>query len=138
MEEEKRQREEEERQAKEEQIKKLREAKLLAQQKEAQRQMEIEQMKSLIRMAEKHYHHTLLLKRGLVPWKRFVQHMNDLRDLADSRYRANTIKWAWSVWEGTARKRERTREKKVEIFSRHRILRLTFMSWKSVSCMNEL
>ena len=133
MEEEKREREEEERRAKEEQMRKLREEKLLARQKEAQRRMEVEQMKSLIKMADKHYHRTLLLKRGLAPWKQFVQDMNSLRDLADSRYQTNTIKWAWSVWEGTVRIRERTREKKVEVFSRHRILRSTYKSWRLVS-----
>lgn len=42
-------------------------------QREEEKQMQLKRQQELLKLARQHYYRTLLLRRGLAPWKRFIQ-----------------------------------------------------------------
>ncbi|KAM7369894.1 hypothetical protein PAMP_011182 [Pampus punctatissimus] len=98
--EEQRQREEEEEKRKA--AEKRREEKRQEKEREEEKHKQLKRQQELLKLAHQHYHRTLLLRRGLAPWKRLIQlrqsntEMKDWRMIQEERakrfYRTRTLR----------------------------------------------
>ncbi|KAF3703606.1 Coiled-coil domain-containing protein 191 [Channa argus] len=129
--EEQRQREEEEEKRKA--AEKRREEKRLEKEKEEEKQKEQKRQQELLKLARKHYHRTLLLRRGLVPWKRFTQLRQGNKQLAESHYNLILLRRCTLGWQQSARQSVSEKEASADQLHQHFLLRRSLSCWKRVN-----
>ncbi|KAK2886502.1 coiled-coil domain-containing protein 191 [Channa argus] len=129
--EEQRQREEEEEKRKA--AEKRREEKRLEKEKEEEKQKEQKRQQELLKLARKHYHRTLLLRRGLVPWKRFTQLRQGNKQLAESHYNLILLRRCTLGWQQSARQSVSEKEASADQLHQHFLLRRSLSCWKRLN-----
>uniref|UniRef100_A0A3B5AHZ8 Coiled-coil domain containing 191 n=1 Tax=Stegastes partitus TaxID=144197 RepID=A0A3B5AHZ8_9TELE len=126
--EEQRQREEEEEKRKA--AEKRREEKRLEKEREEERQRQLKRQKELLKVARQHYNRTLLLRRGLAPWKRLIQ----FRQLAERHHNLFLLRRCVRGWQQSARESLSEKEASADQLHQHFLLRRSLSRWKRVFC----
>ncbi|XP_028289251.1 coiled-coil domain-containing protein 191 [Parambassis ranga] len=126
--EENRQREEEEEKRKA--AEKRREEKRLEREREEEKQRQLERQQELLKVARQHYHKTLLLRRGLVPWKHLIQIRNTSMELAESHHNLFLLRRCTRGWQQSARESLSEKEALADQLQQHFLLQRSLRCWK--------
>ncbi|XP_011487245.1 coiled-coil domain-containing protein 191 isoform X2 [Oryzias latipes] len=125
--EERRQQEEEE--EKRQALEKRREEKRLEREREEEKQRQLKRQQELARLAHQHCNKTLLLQRGLVPWKRFIQFLKVNKELAENHHKLLLLRRCTLQWQQSARESMSERNARADLLQQHFILRRGFRCW---------
>ncbi|XP_041823769.1 coiled-coil domain-containing protein 191 [Melanotaenia boesemani] len=123
-----RQREEEEEKRKA--VEKRREEKRLEREREEEKQRQLKRQQELMRLACQHYHKTLLLRRGMTPWKRLIQFRNANMELAKSHHKLLLLRHCVLRWQQSARESLSKKEALADQLHQHFLLRRSLSCWK--------
>ncbi|KAM6977664.1 coiled-coil domain-containing protein 191 [Aplochiton taeniatus] len=134
--EEQRQREEDEEKRREAERKKEEKRQVKEREQEKQRQLEREQQ--LQTRARQHNHRTLLLRRGLVPWKRLVQLNQVNTQLATDHHRWSLLRRCMLSWQEAAGESLAQKEACADQLHQHQLLRSALSRWKKLKDWGEL
>ncbi|KAF7669285.1 hypothetical protein LDENG_00203140 [Lucifuga dentata] len=126
--EEDRQREEEE--EKRRAAEKRREEKRMEREREEEKQRRLKREQELITVARQHYHRTLLLRRGLSPWKRLLQLKQTNMQLAESHHNLFLLRRCTLGWQQSARESMSQKEDSADQLHQHFLLRRSLSCWK--------
>ncbi|XP_022050771.2 coiled-coil domain-containing protein 191 [Acanthochromis polyacanthus] len=126
--EEQRQREEEEEKRKE--AEKRREEKRLEKERKEEKQRQMTRQKELLKLACQHYNRTLLLRRGLAPWKRLIQFRQANMELAESHHNLFLLSRCVLGWQQSARESLSEKEACADQLHQHFLLRRSLSCWK--------
>ncbi|XP_008301868.1 coiled-coil domain-containing protein 191 [Stegastes partitus] len=126
--EEQRQREEEEEKRKA--AEKRREEKRLEKEREEERQRQLKRQKELLKVARQHYNRTLLLRRGLAPWKRLIQFRQANMELAERHHNLFLLRRCVRGWQQSARESLSEKEASADQLHQHFLLRRSLSRWK--------
>ncbi|GLD54744.1 coiled-coil domain-containing protein 191 isoform X1 [Lates japonicus] len=66
--------------------------------REEEKQRQLKRQQELLKRAHQHYHQTLLLRRGLAPWKRLIQLRQANIQLAESHHNLVLLRRSLSCW----------------------------------------
>ncbi|KAM9332167.1 coiled-coil domain-containing protein 191 [Pholidichthys leucotaenia] len=125
---EQRQREEEE--EKRRAAEKRRQEKRLEREREEENQRQLKRHQELLRLARQHYHRTLILRRGLVPWKRLIQLRQASIELAESHRNLVILRLCILGWQQSARESLSEKEACADQLHQHFLLRRSVSCWK--------
>ncbi|KAF6727295.1 Coiled-coil domain-containing protein KIAA1407-like [Oryzias melastigma] len=117
--------EEEKRQA----LEKRREEKRLEREREEEKQRRLKRQQELTRLAHQHYDRTLLLRRGLAPWKRLVQFLKVNKELAESHHKLLLLRRCTLRWQQSARESVSEKNARADLLQQHFLLRRGFRCW---------
>ncbi|XP_067108128.1 coiled-coil domain-containing protein 191 [Osmerus mordax] len=95
---------------------------------EKQRRLELEQQLQVD--AQQHYRRTLLLRRGLAPWKRLVSLGRDKAQLAGSHHRHALLRQCILSWQQVAGEAQAQKRASADQLHQHILLRRSLYSWK--------
>ncbi|XP_035813965.2 coiled-coil domain-containing protein 191 isoform X2 [Amphiprion ocellaris] len=126
--EEQRQREEEEEKRKE--AEKRKEEKRLEKEREEEKQRQMTRQKELLKLARQHYNRTLLLRRGLAPWKRLIHFRQANMELAESHHNLFLLRRCVLGWQQSARESLSEKEASADQLHQHFLLRRSLSCWK--------
>ncbi|XP_054893212.1 coiled-coil domain-containing protein 191 isoform X2 [Poeciliopsis prolifica] len=124
------QRQREEQEEKRKAAEKKREEKRLEREREAERQRRLKRHQELMRLACEHHNKTLLLHRGLAPWKRLMQLRRENMELAESHHNLFLLKQCTLGWLQYARETQRERVACADQLQKHFLLRWSLNCWK--------
>ncbi|XP_060950253.1 coiled-coil domain-containing protein 191 [Limanda limanda] len=125
--EEQRKREEEE--EKQRAAEKRREEKRLEREREEENKRQVKRQQDLLQVARQHYRKTLLLRRGLAPWKRLIQLKRANTQLAESHHNLLLLKSCTLGWQQSAREAVSGKEASADRLHRHRVLQTSLGCW---------
>ncbi|RVE58791.1 hypothetical protein OJAV_G00197660 [Oryzias javanicus] len=125
--EERRQQEEEE--EKRQALERRREEKRLEREREEEKQRRRKRQQELTRLAHQHYDRTLLLRRGLAPWKRLVQFLKVNKELAESHHKLLLLRRCTLRWQQSARESVSEKNARADLLQQHFLLRRGFRCW---------
>ncbi|KAL1006529.1 hypothetical protein UPYG_G00073470 [Umbra pygmaea] len=126
----------EEARQKEEEEEKRRAAERRRQEKRQERERELEKVRKLEReqqlnnKAQQHYHRTLLLRRGLAPWKRLVAMSQTDDQLARDHHRLSLLKWCLVSWQQVAGESLAQKRASADQLNQNMLLRWSLGNWK--------
>ncbi|XP_071341276.1 coiled-coil domain-containing protein 191 [Trachinotus anak] len=126
--EEQRQREEEENKRKA--AEKRKEEKRLEREREEEQQRQLKRQQELLKLARQHYHRTLLLRRGLAPWKRLIQLRQANIQLAESHHNLLLLRRCTLGWQQSARESLSKKEASADQLHQHFLIRRSLSCWK--------
>ncbi|KAM7390469.1 hypothetical protein PAMA_008567 [Pampus argenteus] len=126
--EEQRQREEEEEKRKA--AEKRREEKRQEKEREEEKHKQLKRQQELLKLAHQHYHRTLLLRRGLAPWKRLIQLRQSNTELAESHHNLVLLRRCTLGWRQSARESLSEKEASADQLYQHFLLRRGLSCWK--------
>ncbi|XP_069015500.1 coiled-coil domain-containing protein 191 [Embiotoca jacksoni] len=126
--EENRQREEEEEKRKA--AEKRREEKRLERGRLEEKQQQMRRQHEFLKLARQHYHRTLLLRRGLAPWKRFVQLRRAGVELAENHHNLFLLRRCTLGWQQSARASLSEKEAAADQLHQQFLLRRGLSCWK--------
>nr|XP_020455613.1 coiled-coil domain-containing protein 191 isoform X2 [Monopterus albus] len=126
--EEQRQREEEEEKRKA--AEKKREEKRLEREREEEKQRQLKRHQKLLKLANQHYHRTLLLHRGLAPWKCLLELRQANIKLAESHHNLVLLRRCTLGWQQSARELRSDKEASADQLHQHFLLRRSLSCWK--------
>ncbi|XP_047424689.1 coiled-coil domain-containing protein 191 [Mugil cephalus] len=126
--EEQRQREEEEEKRKA--AEKRREEKRKEREREEEKQTQLKRQQELLSLARQHYHRTSLLRRGLAPWRRFIQLRKADVELAESHRNLFLLRRCTLAWQRSARESLSEKEACADQLHQHFLLRRSLSCWK--------
>ncbi|XP_034717575.1 coiled-coil domain-containing protein 191 [Etheostoma cragini] len=126
--EEQRQREEEEEKRKA--VEKKREEKRQKREREEEKQRQLERQQELLKLAHQHYHRNLLLRRGLVPWKRLIELRQANIQLAENHHNLFLLGRCTLGWQQSARESLAEKEASADQLHQHFLLRRSLSYWK--------
>ncbi|KAM9839704.1 coiled-coil domain-containing protein 191 [Aulostomus maculatus] len=106
---------------------KRREEKQLKKMREEERLRQLEKHREQLKRAHQHYHRTLLLRRGLLPWKRLIQLKRDNTQLAETHNNLFLLRRFTLAWQQSARESLSKKEASADQLHQH------FLLWKSLS-----
>ncbi|XP_054478854.1 coiled-coil domain-containing protein 191 [Anoplopoma fimbria] len=129
--EEQRQREEEE--EKHKAAEKKREEKRQEREREEEKQRQLKRQQEHLKLARQHYHRTLLLRRGLAPWKRLIQIRQANIQLAESHHNLFLLRRCTLRWQQSARESLSEKEASVDQLHQHFLLRRSLSCWKRLN-----
>ncbi|KAK5849666.1 hypothetical protein PBY51_013981 [Eleginops maclovinus] len=118
--------EEEKRQAAE----RRREERRQEREREEEKQRQLKRQQELLSIARRHYLKNLLLRRGLAPWKRFIQLQQANIKLASTHHNLFLLRRCSLRWQQSARESSSQREARVDQLHRHTLLRRSLSCWK--------
>lgn len=122
-----RQREEEE--EKRRAAERRREERRLEREREEEKLRQLKRQQELMKLARQHYHRTLLLRRGLAPWKRLIQLRQANLQLAESHHNLFLLRQCTLGWQQTARQSLSEKEASADQLHQHFLLRRSLSSW---------
>uniref|UniRef100_A0A8C6TC29 Coiled-coil domain containing 191 n=1 Tax=Neogobius melanostomus TaxID=47308 RepID=A0A8C6TC29_9GOBI len=102
-------------------------------QREEEKQRQLKRQQEQMTQARQHYHRTLLLRRGLAPWKRLVQLTHANMQLAQSHHNLSLLRLCTLRWQRAARESLSEKEASADQLHQHFLLRRSLGSWKRVS-----
>uniref|UniRef100_UPI003AAB573F coiled-coil domain-containing protein 191 n=1 Tax=Centroberyx gerrardi TaxID=166262 RepID=UPI003AAB573F len=126
--EEERQREEEE--EKRRAAERRREEKRQEREREEEKQKQLKREQELQTLARQHYHRTLLLRRGLAPWKRLLQLTQTNTQLAESHHSLFLLRRCTLAWQQSASESLSQKEASADQLYQHFLLRRSLACWK--------
>ncbi|XP_044195571.1 coiled-coil domain-containing protein 191 [Thunnus albacares] len=126
--EEQRQREEEEEKRKV--AAKRREEKRQEREREEEKQRQLKRQQELLKLARQHYHRSLLLRRGLAPWKRLIQLRQANTQLAERHHNLFLLRRCTLGWKQSARESLCEKEVSADQLHQHFLLRRSLSCWK--------
>ncbi|XP_016887084.1 coiled-coil domain-containing protein 191 isoform X2 [Cynoglossus semilaevis] len=109
---------------------KRKEEKRLQREREEEKQRELKRLQECLKLACNHYNRTLLLRRGLAPWKRLIQLREANTELAESHYNRFLLKQCALRWQQSARESLSEKEAAADQLHRRFVLWSSFSSWK--------
>uniref|UniRef100_A0A3P9HXZ1 Coiled-coil domain containing 191 n=1 Tax=Oryzias latipes TaxID=8090 RepID=A0A3P9HXZ1_ORYLA len=113
-----------------EEVKKKKEEQKLAEMKrEEEKQRQLKRQQELARLAHQHCNKTLLLQRGLVPWKRFIQFLKVNKELAENHHKLLLLRRCTLQWQQSARESVSERNARADLLQQHFLLRRGFRCW---------
>ncbi|XP_053268844.1 coiled-coil domain-containing protein 191 [Pleuronectes platessa] len=121
----KREEEEEKRRAAE----KKREEKRLEREREEENKRQVKRQQELLQVAHHHYRETLLLRRGLAPWKRLIQLKRANTQLAESHHNLLLLRSCTLGWQQSAREAVSGREASADRLHRRCVLQRSLGCW---------
>uniref|UniRef100_A0A3P9KVZ2 Coiled-coil domain containing 191 n=1 Tax=Oryzias latipes TaxID=8090 RepID=A0A3P9KVZ2_ORYLA len=125
--EERRQQEEEE--EKRQALEKRREEKRLEREREEEKQRQLKRQQELARLAHQHCNKTLLLQRGLVPWKRFIQFLKVNKELAENHHKLLLLRRCTLQWQQSARESVSEKNARADLLQQHFLQQRGFRCW---------
>ncbi|XP_032360334.1 coiled-coil domain-containing protein 191 [Etheostoma spectabile] len=126
--EEQRQREEEE--EKHKAAEKKREEKRQKREREEEKQRQLKRQQELLKLAHQHHHRNLLLRRGLVPWKRLIELRQANIQLAENHHNLFLLGRCTLGWHQSARESLTEKEASADQLHQHFLLRRSLSYWK--------
>ncbi|GAA6214973.1 coiled-coil domain-containing protein 191 isoform X1 [Lates japonicus] len=109
---------------------KRREEKRLEREREEEKQRQLKRQQELLKRAHQHYHQTLLLRRGLAPWKRLIQLRQANIQLAESHHNLVLLRRCTLGWQQSARQSLSEKEASADQLHQHFLLRRSLSCWK--------
>uniref|UniRef100_A0AAX7UA00 Coiled-coil domain containing 191 n=1 Tax=Astatotilapia calliptera TaxID=8154 RepID=A0AAX7UA00_ASTCA len=103
-----------------------REEKRLEREREEEKQRQLKRQRELMALARQHHCRTLLLRRGLAPWKRLIQ----LRQLAERHHTFILLRQCTLDWQQSARESVSDKEACADQLHQHFLLRRSLTCWK--------
>ncbi|XP_028825988.1 coiled-coil domain-containing protein 191 [Denticeps clupeoides] len=97
--------------------------------RELEKQMRLEKEKKLLHHAGQHYHRTLLLRRGLAPWKSFVAQSQANMQLAMDHHQQSALKQCFLSWQSSARESAAEKEARADMLYERILLRRGLYGW---------
>ncbi|XP_062235625.1 coiled-coil domain-containing protein 191 [Platichthys flesus] len=125
--EEQRKREEEE--EKHRAAEKRREEKRLEREREEENKRQVKRQQELLQVARLHYRETLLLRRGLAPWKRLIQLKRANTQLAESHHNLLLLRSCTLGWQQSAREAVSGKEASADRLHRRCVLQRSLGCW---------
>uniref|UniRef100_A0A3B4WIW0 Coiled-coil domain containing 191 n=1 Tax=Seriola lalandi dorsalis TaxID=1841481 RepID=A0A3B4WIW0_SERLL len=104
--------------------------KLLCKTREEEKQRQLKRQQELLKLARQHYHRTLLLRRGLAPWKRLIQLGQANIQLAQSHHNLFLLRRCTLGWQQSARESLSEKEASADQLHQHFVLRRSLSCWK--------
>ncbi|XP_062297496.1 coiled-coil domain-containing protein 191 [Scomber scombrus] len=126
--EEQRQREEEEEKCKA--AAKRKEEKRKEREREEEKQRQLIRQQELLKLARQHYHRSLLLRRGLAPWKRLIQLRQANTQMAENHHNLSLLRRCTLGWQQSARESLGEKEASADQLHQHFLLRRGLSCWK--------
>ncbi|XP_026217105.1 coiled-coil domain-containing protein 191 [Anabas testudineus] len=126
--EEQRRREEEEEKRKA--AEKKREEKRQEREREEEKQRQQKKQQDFLKLARQHYHRSLLLRRGLAPWKRLIQLRQVNIQLAESHHNLILLRRCTQGWQQSARESASEKKASADQLHQHFLLRRSLSCWK--------
>uniref|UniRef100_A0A3Q3KXT0 Coiled-coil domain containing 191 n=1 Tax=Mastacembelus armatus TaxID=205130 RepID=A0A3Q3KXT0_9TELE len=111
---------------------KKREEKRLEKEREEEKQRQLKRHQELLKLARQHYHRTLLLHRGLAPWKRLIQLGRANVQLAESHHNLFLLRRCTLGWQQSARDSLSQKEASADQLQQHFLLRRSLSCWKKL------
>ncbi|AWP20625.1 putative coiled-coil domain-containing protein KIAA1407 -like [Scophthalmus maximus] len=109
---------------------KRKEERRLEREREEEKQTQLIRQQEFLKVACQHYHKTLLLQRGLAPWKRLIQLRQANTQLAKSHHDRLLLKRCTLGWQHSAQESLSEREASADRLQRHFLLRRSLSCWK--------
>ncbi|KAM9827813.1 coiled-coil domain-containing protein 191 [Neosynchiropus ocellatus] len=134
-----RMKEEEERKQKEKEMERCKEAerrreeKRLEKMREEEKERQLLRQQELLKVASQHYLRTLLLRRGLSPWRLLIQQRKAKTQLAVDHHKLSLLRRCARAWHRSAREACAERDASADRMHRHSLLRRSLRGWKT-SC----
>ncbi|XP_053717082.1 coiled-coil domain-containing protein 191 isoform X2 [Synchiropus splendidus] len=131
--------EEEEQKQKEKEMERCKEAerrreeKRLEKMREEEKERQLLRQQELLKVASQHYLRTLLLRRGLSPWKLLIQQRKAKTQLAVDHHKLSVLTRCTRAWHRSARESCMERDASADQMYRHSLLRRSLRGWKT-SC----
>ncbi|XP_034428344.1 coiled-coil domain-containing protein 191 [Hippoglossus hippoglossus] len=123
------QRKSEEEEEKRRAAEKRREEKRLEREREEESKRQVKRQQELLKVARQHYLGTLLLRRGLAPWKRLIQLKRANTQLAESHHNLLLLKSCTLGWQQSTREALSGKEASADQLHRHCLLQRSLSCW---------
>ncbi|XP_005722862.1 coiled-coil domain-containing protein 191 [Pundamilia nyererei] len=107
-----------------------REEKRLERQREEEKQKQLKRQRELMALARQHHCRTLLLRRGLAPWKRLIQLRQASVELAEHHHTFILLRRCTLGWQQSARESVSDKEACADQLHQHFLLRRSLTCWK--------
>ncbi|XP_039900411.1 coiled-coil domain-containing protein 191 [Simochromis diagramma] len=107
-----------------------REEKRLEREREEEKQRQLKRQRELMALARQHHCRTLLLRRGLAPWKRLVQLRLASVELAERHHTFILLRQCTLGWQQSARESVSDKEACADQLHQHFLLRRSLTCWK--------
>uniref|UniRef100_A0A665V4S3 Coiled-coil domain containing 191 n=1 Tax=Echeneis naucrates TaxID=173247 RepID=A0A665V4S3_ECHNA len=111
---------------------KRKEERRLEKEREEEKQRQLKKQQELLKLAREHYHRTVLLRRGLAPWKRLIQLRQANIQLADSHHNLILLRRCVIGWQQSARESLSEKAASADQLHRRFLLRRILSCWKSL------
>ncbi|KAJ4925634.1 hypothetical protein JOQ06_018359 [Pogonophryne albipinna] len=98
--------------------------------REEEKQRQLKRQQELLSIARQHYLKNLLLRRGLAPWKRFIQLQRANIKLADIHHNLSLLRRSTLRWQQSARESSSQKGARADGLHRHFLLRRSLSRWK--------
>uniref|UniRef100_A0A3Q3KD43 Coiled-coil domain containing 191 n=1 Tax=Monopterus albus TaxID=43700 RepID=A0A3Q3KD43_MONAL len=99
-------------------------------QREEEKQRQLKRHQKLLKLANQHYHRTLLLHRGLAPWKCLLELRQANIKLAESHHNLVLLRRCTLGWQQSARELRSDKEASADQLHQHFLLRRSLSCWK--------
>ncbi|XP_055784439.1 coiled-coil domain-containing protein 191-like [Salvelinus fontinalis] len=118
-------------------VERRREEKRQEREREQEKQWRLERDQQLQTQAQQHYHKTLLLRRGLEPWKRLVAQSQANTQLARAHHRQSLLRRCTLSWQQVAGESLAQKWASADQLHQHILLRRSLGNWKRLKdhCM---
>uniref|UniRef100_A0A8C7DKS7 Coiled-coil domain containing 191 n=1 Tax=Oncorhynchus kisutch TaxID=8019 RepID=A0A8C7DKS7_ONCKI len=118
-------------------VERRREEKRQEREREQEKQWRLERDQQLQTQAQQHYHRTLLLRRGLEPWKRLVAQTQANTQLARAHHRQSLLRRCTLSWQQVAGESLAQKWASADQLHQHILLRRSLGNWKRLKdqCM---
>ncbi|KAK1885355.1 Coiled-coil domain containing protein 191 [Dissostichus eleginoides] len=111
-------------------MKRKREERRQEREREEEKQRQLKRQQELLSIARQHYLKNLQLRRGLAPWKRFIQLQRANIKLADTHHNLSLLRRSTLRWQQSARESSSQKEARADRLHRHFLLRRSLSRWK--------
>jgi len=115
---------------KQEALRKRKEEKRIAKERELEKQRQLEHTRHQITMATQHYATTLLMKFGLLPWRRLVEMTHENMSRAILHHSRALQSWCFHPWLEFTRQVKEERDRAAVTLHNRILLRRTWRQWR--------
>ncbi|KAA8580747.1 hypothetical protein FQN60_013705 [Etheostoma spectabile] len=98
--------------------------------REEEKQRQLKRQQELLKLAHQHHHRNLLLRRGLVPWKRLIELRQANIQLAENHHNLFLLGRCTLGWHQSARESLTEKEASADQLHQHFLLRRSLSYWK--------
>lgn len=102
-------------------------------QRELEKQRQLEHSQHQITIATQHYTSTLLVKFGLLPWRRLVSMMHENMSRATLHHNSVLLRMSFHPWLEYSKQAREERDKAAEFLYNKILLRRTWKQWRKAS-----
>ncbi|KAL2085140.1 hypothetical protein ACEWY4_018460 [Coilia grayii] len=98
--------------------------------RELEKQRKVEREQKLVSQAKEHYQRSLLLRRGLAPWRRFLELCHANTQVAVAHHGHLALRRSFLLWYSTTQQRQQHRQARATHHHTHTLLRACLTRWR--------